>query len=229
MNKVFAFIFARGGSKGLPRKNVLPIGGLPLISHSIQLAKEHDAVEKVFVSTDCDEISQIAQDAGANIIKRPDELATDNAAEWLAWKHAINEVIQSGDSFNTFLSLPPTAPLRNIIDIDNCICALKPNIDAVITMTKSQRNPWFNMVSQSSEGHVYLINGDEGINRRQDAPQCFDMTTVAYAAKVEFVLSANKIWEGKVAGVEIPVERALDIDTLLDFKIARFLMENYDS
>ena len=225
MTKVFAFIFARGGSKGLPRKNILELGGKPLISHSINLAREHEKIEKVFVSTDCDEIAEVARMDGANIIKRPAELSTDNAPEWLAWQHAIKEVINDGDTFDIFLSLPPTAPLRNCVDIDNCLSMMKHNKDAVITMTAAQRNPWFNMVSKTNEGNVSLVNKGMDIKHRQTAPQCFDMTTVAYAAKINYVLGSKNIWEGNVAGVEIPNERALDIDTLLDFEIASFLLE----
>ena len=229
MTDVFAFIFARGGSKELPRKNTLHIGGIPLISHSIKLAKQHNKIKKIYVSTDCREIEEIAKKDGANIIKRPAELATDKAPEWLAWQHAINTVINDGEKFDVFLSLPPTSPLRNIIDIDNCLSALKPDIDAVITMTKSQRNPWFNMVSKTSEGNISLINKGMDIKHRQDAPECFDLTTVAYAAKAMYILNSKNIWEGEVAGVEIPTERALDIDTSLDFAIANFLLENQSS
>ena len=224
MSIVFAFIFARGGSKGLPRKNVLQLNGIPLISHSINLAKTHSKIRKVFVSTDCEEIEYIAKTNGASIIKRPKELATDSASEWLAWQHAVKAVIELGEDFDVFLSLPPTAPLRNSVDIDNCLSAIKPGIDAVITMSEAHRNPWFNMVSKTQEGIVKLVNTGRDIKRRQDAPQCFDITTVAYAAQIKYIQNANNIWEGRVAGVEVPIERSIDIDTLLDFEFADFLL-----
>ena len=81
--KTCAFIFARGGSKGVPRKNILPIGGLPLIVHSIKVAQSLENIEGIYVSTDCEEIASIAAAAGAEIINRPIELATDTASEWL--------------------------------------------------------------------------------------------------------------------------------------------------
>ena len=224
MSVVFAFIFARGGSKGLPRKNVLQLDGMPLVCHSINQAKRNSKIKKIFVSTDCQEIENIAKTNGARVIKRPKELATDSAPEWLAWQHAVKTLIDLGENFDVFLSLPPTAPLRNSVDIDNCLSAIKPGVDAVITMSGAQRNPWFNMVSKTPEGIVKLVNTGKDIKRRQDAPQCFDITTVAYAARSKYIINAKNIWEGKVVGVEVPIERAIDIDTLLDFEIADFLI-----
>jgi CMP-N-acetylneuraminic acid synthetase len=228
MTKICAFVFARGGSKGLPRKNILPIAGLPLMVHGIRTAQQLDNIEGVFVSTDCNDISAVAKDAGAEVIDRPAELASDTAPEWLAWQHAIRTVEERHGHFDIFLSLPPTAPLRKIKDIKNCLMALRTHVDIVITMTAARRSPWFNMVSRDPSGLVTLLAGEGAISRRQDSPQCFDMATVAYAAKPQFILSAERIWDGNVVGVEVPIERALDIDTPFDFAIAQFLMEQYE-
>jgi CMP-N-acetylneuraminic acid synthetase len=225
MAKVIAFVFARGGSKGLPRKNLLLIGGLPMLVHGIRIAQQLDSVEKVYVSTDCTEIAGIAQNAGAEVIVRPPELAGDASPEWLAWQHAIGIVQKHHGDFDYFLSLPPTAPLRKREDVENCLVALQSGVDIVITMTPARRSPWFNMVSKDETGLVDLIVGENSVYRRQETPECFDMATVAYAAKTEFILSAEKIWDGRVAGVEVPIERALDIDTPFDFALAQFLME----
>ena len=102
---------------------------------------------------------------------------------------------------------------------------LKPGVDAVLTMTPSNRSPWFNMVCSGDDGFLRLVNCEGGhqVIRRQDAPQCFDLTTVAYAIRPDFILSSNSFWDGSVLGVEIPPERAIDIDTPLDFAIARFI------
>lgn len=229
MQNVRAFVFARGGSKGLPRKNILPIAGLPMMVHGIRMAQQLDNVDGVFVSTDCAEICAIAKDAGAEVILRPPELASDSAPEWLAWQHAVRAVESRHGPFGTFLSLPPTAPLRKIEDIQNCLAALKPNIDIVITMTESRRSPWFNMVSRDASGLLNLVLQQSSVTRRQDSPVSFDMATVAYAARPEFICRAEKIWDGSVAGIEVPIERALDIDTPFDFAIAKFIMEQWDS
>ena len=126
------------------------------------------------------------------------------------------------------MSLPATAPLRSKEDVQRCLNALNPGVDLVLTMTKAQRNPWFNMVTADQNSKVGLIAKESGVQRRQDAPECFDLTTIAYVARPEFVLNTSSMWEGNVKGVEVPVERAIDIDSPIDFSIARFLLENWD-
>ena len=220
-----AFVFARGGSKGLPRKNLLPICGLPLLAHSIKIAHDLSEIDHIYVSTDCDEIAAIATLYGAELILRPSQLASDTASEWLAWQHAINYVIQSGNRFERFLSLPATAPMRTSEDVKNCLSALQDDVDMVITMTPSNRNPWFNMVTRDKNKRVELAAGNGNIIRRQDAKPCFDLTTVAYVSRPEFILNSSSMWDGTVVGVEIPRSRSIDIDDELDFSIAKFLME----
>ena len=226
MKSTRAFIFARAGSKGIKNKNLLRIKGIPLVLHSILIAKKLKEVERVYVSTDSEEIEKIALRNGANVIKRPAELATDEAPEWLAWRHAVKQANEMDGPFDVFLSLPPTSPLRNASDVRRCLKALKKKWDIVVTATNSHRNPWFNMVTVDSLGIAKLIFNDALVKRRQDAPDCFDLTTVAYVAKPNFILSAKGIWDGKVTTVNIPYERSIDIDNPMDFVIARFLMEN---
>ena len=228
MTTTFAFVFARGGSKGLPKKNILRIGGIPMIAHSIQLAHNSCDVNRTFVSTDCEEIASIAQLYGAEVIHRPPQLATDTASEWLAWQHAVNFVLKKGFSFDRFLSLPATAPMRNSDDVRRCLDALQEGVDMVITMTPSHRSPWFNMVTQNESKRVELLVGNGLVKRRQDAEACYDMTTVAYVSRPEFILQSSGIWDGDVVGVEVPRKRSIDIDDDLDFAIARFLMEEYE-
>lgn len=229
MTSTSAFVFARGGSKGLPRKNILPIGGMPMLAHSIKTALDLPEVDHIYVSTDCDEIASIAQQYGADVIHRPSELASDTASEWLAWQHAINFVTKRGDSFDRFLSLPATAPLRTSEDVQRCLDALGEDVDFVITMTTAHRSPWFNMVTADQDSIVKLVAGKGDIKRRQDADLCFDVTTVAYVSRPGFILNSSSIWDGKVAGVQVPRDRAIDIDDELDFSIARFLMGDYES
>ena len=229
MTKTYAFVFARGGSKGLPRKNVLPIAGMPMIAHSIKIARNFRGVDHIYVSTDCDEIASIAESYGAEVIHRPAELASDTASEWLAWQHAINFVLKSGRPFERFLSLPATAPMRNTEDVQRCLNALQDGIDMVITMTPAHRSPWFNMVIADHNSKVKLVLGNGDVKRRQDSQQCFDMATVAYVSRPEFILGSSSIWDGNVVGVDIPRSRSIDIDDELDFSIARFLMEDHAS
>ncbi len=220
---IYAFIFARGGSKGLKNKNILNLGNKPLIAHSIEIAKELKEVKRIFVSTDSKEIASIGNKYGAEIIIRPDELATDKSSEWLSWQHAISLVENKYGKFENFLSLPPTSPLRSLEDIKGCIKALTNDVDLVLTITKSRRSPWFNMVINNNDNYLKLIIENMNIKRRQDAPEVFDICTAAYYAKTSFILNSNSIWEGIIRGFEIPLERSIDIDNKYDFDIATYL------
>ena len=226
--KTFCFIFARGGSKGIPKKNILPISGLPLLVHSINLAKILKEVDRIFVSTDCPEIMEIAYQQNVEVIKRPLNLAQDNSSEWHAWQHAIKFVESNHEKFHRFLSLPTTAPLRNKNDIERCLEALKEDVDLVLTMSKAKRSPWFNMVTSESSSKVKLIFDNTRISRRQDTPSCYDLTTVAYVSRPDYIKGSSSMWDGNVHGVEIPLERSIDIDNPLDYLIAKFLMEEGD-
>ena len=210
MTKTSAFVFARGGSKGLPGKNILPIAGKPMIAHSIETAQKVSEIDHIYVSTDCVQIASIARDYGAEVIERPSELATDEASEWDAWQHAIHFALTSNRSFDRFVSLPVTAPMRSPCDVHRCLSALQDDVDMVITITPATRSPWFNMVNMNENSQVKLILGNGSVKRRQDSKQCFDITTVAYVSRPKFILSASSIWDGNVVGVEI---------TLLDLSI----------
>jgi len=225
-----ACIFARAGSKGIPNKNIQQFSGKPLISWTIELALKVKQINAVFVSTDSEEIAEIARMAGATIpFIRPSELATDTSPEWHSWQH-FNKFLADKDGRlpEVFLSLPATSPLRSTIDIENCLDEFKKGrADFVVGITPSERNPFFNMVNKGEGNQVNLvIQQGEKYSRRQDTPEIFDLTTVCYVGKPSTILTKNSIFEGKVAGVEIPRERAIDIDTELDFQIAEFLFKS---
>lgn len=217
---VYAFIFARGGSVGLPGKNIKLLGGVPLLGHSIRVAQKIPAVKKIFVSTDSDEIAAVANEYGVDIIKRPAYLATSTASEWDAWRHAIEFLNQRDEYFDVFLSLPTTSPLREVIDVENCLTALKEDTDVVIAVTPAARSPYFNMVTRVGDGTSKLLLGDATIKRRQDAPDLYDITTVAYVARPGFIMANNGLFSGKVSSVVVPKDRAVDIDDDIDFMLA---------
>ena len=228
MMNVKAFIFARGGSKGLPNKNILQISGKPLLAHSILMAQSIPHVSDVFVSTDSSQIADIAIDYDAKVIRRPLELASDTSPEWLSWQHAIKYVAQTDTNFDCFLSLPTTSPLRNQKDVLECLSAFQPGVDVVMSMTAARRSPWFNMVSMDRSQKITLLSGSNlsSISRRQDTPECFDLTTVAYVARPDFIMANTTFWDGVVVGVKIPPERALDIDSYYDYRVAKLIMED---
>lgn len=227
-----AFIFARGGSKGVPRKNIRDLGGQPLIAYSIRAAQGCPLIDRVVVSTDDDEIASVAREYGAEVpFIRPVELSGDCSSEYDAWKHAIRtfEKVYE-EKIDIFVSLPPTSPLRSVVDIENCIGEYaQTDADMVITVKEAARSPFFNMVKSDEEGFFHLVNlAPDGTRyiRRQDVPTVYDMTTVAYVSSPDFILNTNSIFSGRVKSVLVPDERAVDIDTMLDFKFAEFLISN---
>ncbi|MDQ9889803.1 acylneuraminate cytidylyltransferase family protein [Acinetobacter pittii] len=223
----FAFIFARGGSKGLPGKNIKPLAGKPLLQYSIDTALASDLIEQVFVSTDDQAIAQVAIDGGAILIERPVELATDQSPEWLSWRHAVEWATEHYGSFDGFVSLPATSPLRSQEDVEAAILKRQAETaDICIAVTPASRSPYFNMVKYNETGFVELVNQPEGeVSRRQDAPKVFDITTVVYATTPEFVLNNYGLFSGKVASIEVPKARAVDIDDIYDFRLAEAIIK----
>ncbi|BCK22160.1 acylneuraminate cytidylyltransferase family protein [Vibrio cholerae] len=224
--KNYAFIFARGGSKGLPGKNIKPLAGKPLLHYSIDSALAAPSIEQVFVSTDDADIAQVARNGGAIVIDRPAELASDTSPEWLSWRHAIESVRANYGDFDGFISLPATAPLRAVSDIENAIQQrMTVSADICISVTPASRSPFFNMVKQTDSGMVELVIKPQGeVARRQDAPAVFDITTVVYATTPEFVLNHYGLFSGNVTSIEVPKERAVDIDDIYDFMLAEAIV-----
>lgn len=227
--KIVALICARGGSKGLPGKNIRPLASKPLVAWAIDQARAVKRIGRVIVSTDSGDIADVAREFGAEVpFLRPAELAEDNSPEWLVWRHALNFLKESDGAYpDALIVVPATAPLRAVGDLERCLDEYeKEGADMVITVTDAHRSPYFNMVRLQSDGTVGLVIPPEGsISRRQDAPVVYDVTTVAYVAKPEFVMTRVGIFDGRVRHVYIPAERALDIDTLLDFRIAECLLD----
>jgi CMP-N-acetylneuraminic acid synthetase len=226
--EVVALICARGGSKGLPGKNIRPLAGRPLLAWSVARAQAVPRIGRIIVSTDCEQIAAVARENGAEVpFLRPAELARDDSPEWLVWRHALSYLQESGGAYpDALIVVPATAPLRTADDLERCLDEhAKGGVDVVITVTDAHRSPYFNMVQCQADGTVGLVIPPQGpLSRRQDTPSVYDMTTVAYVVTPQFVMARNGIFDGRVRPVHIPPERALDIDTLLDFRIAECLM-----
>ena len=225
--KTVVFIFARGGSKGVPGKNIKILGNKPLIAHAIEIGLETPNVETVIVSTDDLAIAEVAKAHGAEVpFMRPPNLALDHSPEWLAWRHAINWYRDHRGEFDVFVSLPTTSPFRLVQDVENTIQSLTSaeDVDIAITVSKANRSPYFNMVKIDTNGYSQLvIPSANDVFRRQDAPTLYDITTVAYAARPQFVMESGSIFSGRVKAVQVPRERSLDIDTPFDFMLAEAL------
>lgn len=224
--KNFAFIFARGGSKGLPCKNIKPLAGKPLLQYSIDTALATPNIDHVFVSTDDEAIALVAKEGGAIVIERPSELATDSSPEWLSWRHAVSWVQERYGDFDKFVSLPATSPLRSVNDVERAVKKLSDtDADICISVTPANRSPYFNMVKSVDSGLVELvIKPDNDVARRQDSPVVYDITTVVYVTRPHFILRNYGIFSGKVTCIEVPKERAVDIDDIYDFRLAESII-----
>lgn len=227
--KIVSFIFARGGSKGILKKNIKDFNGRPLIAYPIFQALRMDCINEVFVSTDCDEIKNISEDLGAKVIKRPTILAEDDSKELDAWKHAITFVKEAYGGFDYFLSLPATSPLRDDSDVKNAINLIDKdkNLDGVVGITETNHHPAFNMLRRDKYGTVNLYDGSSEFYRRQDFSNIYNLTTILYLMKPNFLLKTQNIFQGNIGGIIIPKERAIDIDDHIDFFIAEKLYKKY--
>ena len=142
--KYVALICARGGSKGVPGKNIRMLAGKPLIGWAIQVAKQVNQISRVIVSTDSEEIARIAKEQGAEVpFIRPSVLAEDNSPEWLVWRHALDYLADDGrEDLGGLVVIPPTSPLRSSQDIEKCINEYEgKEVDVVITVSEAHRNP----------------------------------------------------------------------------------------
>ncbi len=225
---IHAWIFARGGSKGLPGKNIKMLAGKPLIAWAIDSARQSRHVTEVFVSTDSPEIAEAARRHGAIVpFLRPAELASDQAPERLAWRHAIEwEASQAlYPAMDILVSVPATTPFRTGADIDACIeLFLKGEAETVIGVTPSDRHPAFNMVALDADGYAALaMPRTEKIHRRQDAAPVYNITTAAYVTAPAFVLKTMSYMEGRVRACILPPACAIDIDTAADFRMAEWM------
>lgn len=223
----YGFIFARGGSKGLPGKNIKELCGKPLIAWAIEAGKATGLLDKIIVSTDSEEIAEVARAYGAETpFLRPRELASDTAPEGLSWKHAIKFLQDRGEAFDIMVSLPATAPLRTPESVTKSMEIYKAgDCDAVVVCREASRSPYFNMVKLDNNGYADIVmRTPNAIGRRQDCEPVYDLTTVAYVTSPEFALNNSSLWDGRVRIHLVDKVTALDIDDALDFEMAQYFM-----
>lgn len=221
-------ICARGGSKGVPKKNIRLLMGKPLIVHSIEQSRQSGLFAMLAVSSDSDEILEIAARAGVtHLIKRPGVMASDSAAKLPAIQHCVKSVEEkSGQRFETIVDLDATAPLRTVDDIAGAVALLeKGGCSNVITGCSAQRSPYFNLVEVTLDGFVRLSKPGKDIVRRQDSPACYDCNASIYVWPRATFFNSENVLMTETKLFEMPRERSLDIDTELDFEIVEFLMK----
>ena len=220
---------ARGGSKGVPGKNLRPLLGKPLLAHSIGQALDSGLFEAVAVSSDDDDILRAAERSGARIlVKRPPSMATDAAPKVPAIKHCVEEAERIlSTAFDVLVDLDATSPLRLVEDIRNAVSTLEARgVSSLVTGAPARRSPYFNLFELNADGHVRLSKPlPNAIVRRQDSPRCFDANASIYVWRRDVFLADPRVLYDDTVLYEMPEDRSVDIDTELDFEFVRFLME----
>jgi len=225
---IVAGIFARGGSKGVPGKNLRVVGGQSLIQRAVIQARQARHVTRVLCSTDSQEIADEAARYGAEVPwLRPAELAQDTSREWDSWCHMVRYLRDQGEDPMYLMAVPCVAPLRTLEDLNKCTdLAASSGADVIMAVSDAHKNPWFNMVTiNETTNQVRLVNEPaKRIYNRQAAPQVYDVSTVAFIVKCDYLLEATSIYDGETRAVILPKTHCVDIDTEDDIAYAEFLL-----
>lgn len=221
-------ICARGGSKGVPGKNVRSMHGRPLLAHTVEVARASGAFDVIAVSSESEEVLEVAASVGVDLlIARPSDLASDSAGKPPAIAHAVLAAEEAtGRRFSTVVDLDVTSPLRLPEDVLAAITMLEAS-DAtnVISASPARRSPYFNLVERDADGYARLSKPfPAAIVRRQDAPAAFDMNASIYVWRRDAFLADPKVFYDRTLLYEMPEDRSVDIDSELDWLIVEHLL-----
>lgn len=214
--RVLAIIPARGGSKGLPRKNILPVNGRPLIAWTITAAKDSEAIDTLVLSSEDDEIIEVAKEWGCEVFfRRPDELAMDKSKSVDVVLHSIKEL----PGYEYVMLLQPTSPLRLSSDIDAAFSLMrKSGATSCVSVCEVSQSPYLMHFLSENYKLTGVMPAFEGINRRQDLPPIYMLNGAIYIAKIDQFLISKSFLNLDTVGYEMPIERSIDIDSPKDFE-----------
>jgi len=234
MLKPLYIIPARGGSKGIPGKNIKKLAGRPLIAYAIDAAKNAGGDEHhIILSTDYDEIADTARGLGLPVkYMRPAELATDSSGSREVILDAMDWADRQGIVYDCVVLLQPTSPLRTSDDIKDALAIYTPEIDMVVSVTDAATNPYYNCYETDSEsGYLRISKGDGSLTRRQDAPKAWEYNGAVYVINPESIRRMPMGNFLKRVPFVMPRQRSIDLDTPTDWLIAEILMaqNNVDS
>jgi CMP-N,N'-diacetyllegionaminic acid synthase len=224
--KILAVIPARGGSKGLPRKNIVDLAGKPLIAWTIEASLNSKYINKTIVSSDDKEILDISSDYGAEIIKRPLSLASDTTNSESVVKHAIDHLEKQGEVFDIVILLQPTSPLRDYRDINNAFeKMIASNASAIISVTEIDRKI-LKAFKKNSSGFLSAVsNKNYSFMRRQDLPQVFMPNGAIYIVSKNIFMESNSFFTDKTSYFSMPLEKSIDIDSKDDLNNASLQLQ----
>lgn len=225
---ILCTICARGGSKGVPNKNIRLLTGKPLLAHTVEQAAQSGLFEDIAFSSDNSIYLDAAKEAGASIlIERPPELATDSSGKLAAIRHCVKKAEEHlGKQIDIVVDLDCTSPLRLPSDIVASVNLLQEKgIGNVITGAPARRSPYFNLVERTLDGRIDLVKKtDTSFLRRQDTPACYDMNASIYVWRRDVLMDKDGLFHSDTDIYVMPEERSIDIDCELDFDIVSMLL-----
>lgn len=224
-NKVLVIIPARGGSKGIPHKNIKELGDKPLICYSIDVARQLTSDENICVTTDDDAIIKVVEDYGLKVpFKRPDYLATDTCGSNEVLQHAYQFYQEKGMQYDLIVLLQPTSPFRRIDDVIGSIDLYEPSLDMVVTVKETAANPYYNCYEEDSNGYLVVSKGDGQIMRRQDAPPAYEWNGAVYVINPIRLMEVGLAGLTKVKKYVMDDLHSIDLDTMFDWKVAELVL-----
>ena len=225
---IISIIPARGGSKGIPRKNIKLLNGKPLISYSIDASNSCSLIDDTYVSTEDGEISEISKGNNAEVIERPDELASDDSSSIDVILHVLDYLENRGELPGLFVLLQPTSPLRTSEDIEASInLFLESDCDSLVSVCELDHRSLLNFSLE--EGFLVQNNNESLFNsRRQDIPTHYSLNGAIYITTPEFIRKNKSFYSDKTIPHVMSKEKSIDIDTSFDFKLAEFLLNECD-
>ena len=229
--RVLGVVPARGGSKGIPRKNIVPLAGKPLLAYTIEAALQAERLTRVVVSTDDEEIAAVAQQWGADVpFRRPDELASDTALSLPVVQHALVEVEwQEGRRYDVVVMLQPTTPLRTADDIDAGIALLvEDGADSVVSVVDVEGYHPFRMKRVLDDGRLinYIDQGFEDMRPRQLLPPVYIRSGALYITRRAVLMEQDSFIGAHCKAYVMPQQRAVNIDSAFDLWLAQYLLDD---
>lgn len=221
---------ARGGSKGIPGKNIKDFAGKPLICHSIDCARQFVDDKDICLTTDSEEIIRVAEEYGLKVpFVRPQELASDTSGTYEVLIHAINYYSDNGRNYKRIVLLQPTSPLRTYDDVKSCLDLYSEDIDMVVSVKEASTNPYYNAFEVDENGFLKISKGNGLYTRRQDVPKVWEYNGAVYVINIESLRHHTLGEFRKRRMSEMPASRSVDLDTPLDWEIAESFYYTSDS
>lgn len=223
---ILAVIPARGGSKGVPRKNIKLLNGIPLIGYTIKAALSIFSKDNICVSTDSIEIKQVAESFGIDVpFIRPEKLSSDTATSQDVLLHALKYYKTLNREFDAIVLLQPTSPLRNTSQIKEAIELYSEDVDMIVSVCETKSNPYYVLFEENRDG--YLIRSKQGkFTRRQDCPKVWEINGAIYVINVKKMQKMLISEFQNLIKYEMNERSSIDIDSHLDFKIAEEIIKN---